>query len=172
MKLIIVLAMHGAMPNDFPDSEKAELFRLDAQIEGASGEKQAELEYRYAELNAKMRNWPRTSKNDPFYAGSMELASHLSKVTGLEVIIGFNQFCAPDLDEALDIAIARGAEKVIVVTPMMTRGGEHSGVDIPKAIKRAQARHPKIPIIYAWPFEVSEVAKFLASQIAKATKDI
>jgi sirohydrochlorin ferrochelatase len=49
---------------------------------------------------------------------------------------------------------------------MMTRGGEHSEVDIPRAVQTAQAQHPEIPILYLWPFKVSEVANFLAAQIA------
>jgi sirohydrochlorin ferrochelatase len=47
----------------------------------------------------------------------------------------------------------------------VTRGGEHSEVDIPNAVRRAQDRHPRIPIVYAWPFDASEVAQFLAAQI-------
>jgi sirohydrochlorin ferrochelatase len=50
---------------------------------------------------------------------------------------------------------------------MMTRGGEHSEVDIPAAIARAQGRHPTTPIRYAWPFEAREVAQFLAGQITR-----
>ena len=126
----------------------------------------AALERRRLELDAKMRAWPRTAQNDPFYAGSQELAVQLSEATSREVILGFNEFCAPSLNEALSHAIARGVEKVIVLTPMMTRGGEHAEVDIPDAVKTAQAQHPEIPIIYAWPFRVSEVASFLAKQIA------
>jgi len=165
MKVVIVLAMHGVPPNDFPQHEMAELFGLHARLEHAPEAERAALERRHAELDAKMRAWPRTPQNDPFYAGSHDLASHLSQATGCEVIVGFNEFCAPCLDDAPDQAVARAAEKVIVITPMMTRGGEHSEADIPAAIRRAQERHPDIPILYAWPFEVSEVARFLAAQI-------
>jgi sirohydrochlorin cobaltochelatase len=105
-------------------------------------------------------------KTIPSMPGSQELGAHLSEATGCEVIVGFNEFCAPSVDDAVSHAIARGAEKVIVVTPMMTRGGEHAEVDIPAAVKTAQAQHPEIPITYAWPFRVSEVASFLATQIA------
>jgi sirohydrochlorin ferrochelatase len=69
------------------------------------------------------------------------------------------------MDDALDRAIARSAEKVIVITPMMTPGGKHSEVGIPEAIRRAEERHPGIPILYAWPFDLSEVAVFLAAQV-------
>ena len=114
-----------------------------------------------------MRAWPRTPDNDPFHAGTQELAGHLRQVTGLEVIAGFNEFCAPSLDEALDQAAGR-ADSVVVVTPMMTRGGEHSEIDIPAAIERARERHPRLAIRYAWPFETGAVAQFLAAQITRS----
>ena len=166
MKAIIVLVMHGVPPNNFPKREMAELFSLHARMERAVGVERVELERRRLELDAKMRAWPRTAQNDPFYVGSQELGAHLSEATGCEVIVGFNEFCAPSLEDALNQAITRGAEKVIVVTPMMTRGGEHAEVDIPAAVKTAQAQHPEIPITYAWPFKLSEVANFLAAHIA------
>jgi sirohydrochlorin cobaltochelatase len=100
-------------------------------------------------------------------AGSLELAGHLSRYTGNKVILGFNEFCAPSLEEAIEQALETAPEKIVVITPMMTRGGEHSEVDIPNAIQRAQERHPGIQIIYVWPFDVSQVAQFLASQIAQ-----
>ena len=165
MKAIIVLVMHGVPPNNFPKREMAELFSLHARMEGAVGVERVMLERRRLELDTKMRAWPRTAQNDPFYAGSQELAAHLSEATGCEVIVGFNEFCAPSLDEALSQAIAREAEKVIVITPMMTRGGEHSEVDIPAAVQAAQAKHPEAQILYVWPFEISDVANFLAAHI-------
>jgi sirohydrochlorin cobaltochelatase len=166
MKAVIVLAMHGVPPNNFPERETAELFSLRARVKKAAGTERAALERRLLELDAKMRVWPRTAQNDHFYAASQQLRTHLSEATGSEVIVAFNEFCAPSLSDALNQAIARGAKKVIVVTPMMTRGGEHAEVDIPAAIKIAQAKHPEIPIVYAWPFKVSEVANFLAEHIA------
>jgi len=167
MKVVIVLAMHGAPPNDFPRHEMAELFGLHARLEHAGEAERPALERRHAVLDAKMRAWPRTPDNDPFYAGSCELAMQLRQVTGNDVIVGFNEFCAPSLGDALDQAAAQAAERIIVITPMMTRGGEHSERDIPVAIRRMQERRPEIPIVYAWPFEVSEVARFLAAQISR-----
>jgi sirohydrochlorin cobaltochelatase len=112
-----------------------------------------------------MRTWPRTAENDPFHAASQELAAQLSQETGCDVIVGYNEFCAPSLDEALDQAAARGAERIIVVTPMMTPGGEHAEEDIPATIRRAEERHPGVTFVYAWPIEVEDVAEFLAAQL-------
>jgi sirohydrochlorin cobaltochelatase len=163
--VMIVLAMHGAPPKDFPRDEMAELFGLHARLEHADGPIQAVLQHRQAELENRMRLWPRTARNDPFYAGSQELAVHLGEVTGCKVIVGFNEFCAPSVDLALDYAAAQAPEKIIVITPMLTQGGEHAEVDIPNAIRRARQRHPHILMAYAWPFEVSDVARFLAAQM-------
>jgi sirohydrochlorin cobaltochelatase len=107
MKAIIVLVMHGVPPNDFPERETAELFSLNARVGGAAGVDRETLERRRLELDAKMRAWPRTAQNDPFFAGSQELGAHLSEATGCEVIVGFNEFCAPSLDDALSQARAQ-----------------------------------------------------------------
>lgn len=165
--VVIVLAMHGMPPNDFPADEMAELFGLHARLAHAGESERTALERRHAELENKMQMWPRTAKNDPFYAGSQELAVHLSEATGYTVIVGFNEFCAPRVDEALDNAVAYAARQIIVITPMVTRGGEHAEADIPRTVQSARQRHPHIPIVYAWPFEVAEVTQFLASQVAR-----
>ena len=90
----------------------------------------------------------------------------MSQEIRCEIIVGYNEFCTPGLDEALVQATMQGFERVIVVTPMMTPGGEHAEEDIPAAIRRAEERHPAITFAYAWPFEVAEVAGFLAEQVA------
>jgi ribonuclease HI len=168
MKTVVVLAMHGAPPNDFPKRETAELLGLHARLEAAhaAGPERDAPERRFAELDAKIRAWPRTAQNDPFWAGSQELAEHLGTASGCKVIVGYNEFCAPTLDDALDQAAAHG-NRVIVVTPMMTRGGEHSEVEIPATVQRARERHPEIEIIYAWPLDVAAIAQFLAAQVAR-----
>jgi sirohydrochlorin cobaltochelatase len=171
MKTIIVLAMHGMPPQDFPKNEMAEFFSMHARLDQAKEDERAQLERRYAELDAKMRSWPRTAENDPFYAGAQEIAQYLSQQADSEVIVGFNEFCAPDVDDAIEKAIEQGAKRVVVITPMMTRGGEHSESDIPAAIRRLQAQYPEVLIIYIWPFEALEVGKFLAAQIKKFVED-
>jgi sirohydrochlorin cobaltochelatase len=161
----VVLAMHGAPPLDFPKNELAEFFTLHARI-GHAGTGQRELRPRYEELEAKVRGWPRTGNNDPFYAGSVELAGQVRRETGLEVFLGFNEFCSPSLAEALDQA-ARSATKILVISAMMTRGGEHAAVDIPEAIQAARVRHPGIEFVYVWPFPTQDIARFLAGQISR-----
>jgi sirohydrochlorin cobaltochelatase len=165
MRPAIVLAMHGSPPRDFPHHETAELFGLHARLHQTRGPERDELARRHDELEARMRTWPRSADNDAFWAASHELADHLRHRTGMPVAVGFNEFCAPTIEEALGQLVEGGADRVVVMTPMMTRGGEHSEVDIPLAVDRAREAHPGVEILYAWPFEPADVAAFLESHM-------
>jgi sirohydrochlorin cobaltochelatase len=165
MKIMIVLAMHGAPSLDFPKDELKEFMNLYGQMHHVPEHVLEKIKPRYDELEAKMRSWPRSEENDPFYAGSVQMAQNLRSISGYDVIIGYNEFCSPTIKEAISQAQGNSPDKIIVLTPMMTHGGEHAQIDIPYAIKQAQQIYPEIPIVYAWPFEYSDVAQFLLSQI-------
>jgi sirohydrochlorin cobaltochelatase len=165
MKIVIILAMHGMPPNDFPRKETIDYFMLHSRIENIPGSPPPNMQKQYEELDNKMRNWPRTLENDPYFQASHELAEKISKQTDYSVIVGFNEFCSPSLDDAFEKAGSQNPEKVIIITPMMTRGGEHSEKDIPEAIDRARKKFPRIQFTYIWPFNSTKVAAFLADQI-------
>lgn len=167
MKTIIVLVMHGTPPRDFPRQELAEFFRLHSTIHGKDRDISDALHERYALLSSKIKNWPRNEQNDPFHAASLDLAHHLGEVSGYEVIVGYNEFCAPSVDEALQTAVVQGATRIIVTTPMMTRGGEHAEKDIPSVIDRFRNSNPNSEIVYTWPFDTSRVAGFLFEHISR-----
>jgi sirohydrochlorin cobaltochelatase len=112
-----------------------------------------------------MRRWPRTPENDPYFYASIEMAGKMEEILGERVFVGFNEFCAPTIEEAVGEAASCSQDKVVVLTPMMTRGGEHSERDIPEAIQRARKLHPGLEIVYAWPYDVSQVADFLVQHI-------
>ena len=165
MTTVVVLAMHGVPPRDFPAAELAEFFGLHARIEAGGHGMVPVQRQRCGDLEARLRAWPRTRANDPFHAASMDLAARLARDTGFAVIVGFNEFCGPSLDEAFASAAARGAGRVIVVTPMLTQGGEHAERDIPAAIARARTAHREVEFVYAWPFEDAAVIRLLAEQV-------
>ena len=167
MKTVIVLVMHGAPPRDFSRPRLGEFFALHARLgQVAEAEKQSLLA-RFEPLEREIRSWPRTPENDPFYTFSQELACELAAVTGNEVIVGYNEFCAPDVPLALERAVELGAGRIMVVTPMMTRGGEHAETEIPALIREFGSLHPEIEIKYAWPFEKSEIAVFLKQHLLR-----
>jgi sirohydrochlorin cobaltochelatase len=164
----IVLAMHGVPPKDFPKNEMMELFGLQARMDHHDpGGAHEDLHRRHEELHRKMREWPRTAENDPYCTASHDLAAHLREETGLQVYVGFNEFCGPTVEEAVDLAVQAGADRVVVLTTMMTQGGEHSERDIPHAIEAARKEHRGVEIVYAWPFELPDVASFLSRHIAR-----
>ena len=106
MKNIIVLAMHGIPPKDFPHDEMMELFKLHEGLHHAPDAQREQIQARYNMLDEKMRSWQRTEENDPFFFASQEIATNLSNALECDVIVGFNEFCGPSLDEALDRAAA------------------------------------------------------------------
>ena len=74
MKTVIVMAVHGAPPNDFPREELREFFSLHSRLEASAVSHSPALESRYEELENKLKTWPRTPQNDPYHAASYELA--------------------------------------------------------------------------------------------------
>lgn len=167
--MIIVLAMHGMPPKDFPEKEKMEFFRLHSQHSkpGALNEEQLR---RHDELDAQMRAWPRTPQNDSFHEASYRIADEMKKTNNAEVLVAFNEFCSPAVAEALDRAAALKQGEVVVVTPMLTRGGSHAELEIPEDIEKARLRNPGAVFRYAWPFDSSFVAQFLNEQVGKSSK--
>ena len=165
MKTVVVLAMHGSLPNDFPKEDLREFFAL----HGHQRHGEAVSANRYAELEDKLRRWPRTAENDLYHAASCELACAVSAESGYEVKVGFNEFCAPDIDEALAQAVNNGADQIIVASTMITRGGEHAEQEISRAVSLGKQRYPDTEIIYAWPFETVDIARFLVGHINKFT---
>ena len=164
-KAVILLAMHGMPPDDFPKKDLAEWGKLHSTLNQLDGEDRAKAGKRYLELDAKIRSWPRTPENDLYHKASYDLARELKSKSGREVIVGFNEFCNPTLENGFETAAKSGASQVTVVTPMMTRGGSHSERDIPQAIAAARKKYPALAVEYAWPFDGSKIAAFLADQI-------
>ncbi len=165
MKTFIILTMHGAPPNDFPKRELGEYFSLHMQAENSPQRMDDDQRARYADLDRRVRAWPRTAVNDPFHASSQAMAGRLEVETGLTTLACFNEFCDPGLPDAVHTAVEGGAGRIVVITPMMTGGGEHAEIDIPEEIERLREKFPQVEIIYAWPFEPDAVTKLLSNQV-------
>lgn len=161
---VIVMAMHGGIPNDFPHEEMPSHHGHGHEQDKSDSELDSLQAYGNAQYE-KLKNWPRTAENDPYFTGSQNLGEALARATGLNVVTCFNEFCAPDVPAAIDSAVALGATRVIVITPMMTPGGGHSERDIPSSIQAAQGSHPQVEMVYAWPFQVDAIAGFLAEHM-------
>ncbi len=109
--------------------------------------------------------WPRTAENDPYKRAVDDLAARLSARLGCRVIAGYNEFCAPTVDQAIDQAVAQGAQRVIVIPTMLLRGNSHTEHEIYASVIQASERHPSVRIEYAWPFQEDLIASLLAEQV-------
>ena len=175
---VIVLAMHGNIPSDFPKADLARYFKIHqhSEAEESAGKHHSHVgdsghghDHKEAHaLEQKLRNWPRNKTTDPFYWGSVNLQKAMSARLGAPVLLSFNEFCAPTIEDAIQAAVEQHqANRVLVVTPMLTQGGGHSEKDIPRAIERAKRRlgDSNVAIDYVWPVAEEKVAAFLAEQV-------
>lgn len=159
----VILVGHGAPPRGFPRERLVRLKALEGRRQ-ATGEPMTEEE---AELDRAVRAVPRTPENDPYAFGVEALAAALRPLLGgARLLVAYNEFCAPSLEDAVAQAVAEGARAITVVPSMLTPGGVHSEVEIPESIARARGRHPGVEIGYAWPFDLQRVAAMLAEQVA------
>ena len=163
--LAVVLIGHGAPATDCPPHLIGELMALEWR-----GSQPSDGHHpphgRAAELDAKIREWPRHDGNDPYKAGLERLAAALRPLLSTELFaIGYNEFCRPTIAEAINEMIRQGATRVVVLPTMLTPGGVHSERDIPRALDEVRRAHPGVTIDYRWPFDLEAVAALLASHI-------
>lgn len=156
-KISIVIVGHGSVPHDYPRIKEY----FEAHIKGGD---------EYEKLEHELLYWPRNEENDPYWAGFMSVINDLKKTNSYHSVHpAFNEMCAPTVEEALNQALEQNPDKIVVVSIMLTPGGGHSEHDIPTAIEMFAEDHPKANIVYAWPYEVSEISNILVKQIEKFT---
>jgi len=165
VKTIIVLAAHGAPATDCPRRTIGMFMALESMPRFVK--RFGFLQRLKDSLDQRIRCWPRTSQNDPYREGVKVLSERLAAQTGYDIISGYLEFCAPDIGTCIDEAAGRGALRVVVVTTMTTRGGEHSETEFREIVEAAQKRYPGVEILYAWPFDTDRVTRFFADEIER-----
>jgi sirohydrochlorin cobaltochelatase len=160
----VILVGHGGVPTDFPREVLARLKALEAQRRKAGAPPSAEE----GELDATIRNWPRTDATDPYRAGLETLATRLrTRLNGARLGVAYNEFCAPSLEDAVEQLIDEGIVSIAVIPSMLTPGGSHSEIEIPEALTKLRTRFPAVTLQYAWPFDLDAVADMLASHVSR-----
>ena len=159
---------HGAPATDCPPQLVGELMSLEWRS-NSTGHNHQQAQGRAAQLDATIRGWPRHAENDPYKAGLERVAEALRPLLPSDLFaIGYNEFCRPSIAEAIESVIRQGATTVLVLPSMLTPGGIHSEVDIPRELAMIRQAHPGVRIEYLWPFDLQEVAALLAAHVARA----
>jgi len=172
-KLSVVLVGHGVPASDCPAELIGELMGLQwgaggGHHGGAAGS--GRIAERIAQLDAKIRDWPRHAGNDPYKEGLERLAATLRPMLSCDLfVIAYNEFCRPSVPEVLEQVIGQGAARILVISSMVTPGGVHSERDIPHAVDAVRKKHPAVSIEYLWPFDLKEVADLFAGRIQQAS---
>ncbi len=160
----MVLVGHGGLPRDCPRELVQRFKQLEGQRKGTTDPPGREE----VDLDQKIRNWPRTADNDPYFGGIQRLQEQLApRLNGLPLIVAYNEFCAPTVEDAVAQLVSQGVNEIVVVPTMMTPGGSHSEREIPELLDGLRSRHPKISLRYAWPFDLGQLAELLAGHIGK-----
>src|SRR5688572_23687870 len=108
----VILVGHGGIPKDCPGDLVMKLKRLEGQRRQSGQPISAEE----AEVDKKIRQWPRNARTDPYQAGLYALASELRPmVNGALFAVAYNEFCAPTLEEAVSDLVRQGASDIMVI---------------------------------------------------------
>lgn len=160
----VILVGHGGLPKDCP----REIIQQFKQLESARKASGKPATAQERDLEKRIREWPRTPENDPYKAGLEQLAERLEPLLeGAPLVLAYNEFCAPTVEDAVADLTARGVSRITVVPTMLTPGGSHSEIEIPEILDDLRARHPALEIRYAWPTDLGLLARMLADHLKK-----
>src|SRR5690349_2631223 len=122
----VVLVGHGVPATDCPRD-------LVLRFKALEGRRRAAGQVVTAEeraLDQQLREWPRTEANDPYRAGMERVAHALaSRTRGCRLVVAYNEFCAPSLEDAVRGLAREGVRRIQVVPSMITPGGVHAEVE-------------------------------------------
>lgn len=169
----VLLVGHGIPANDYPKDRLREFFQMSAKHHTGQenklehGHSHDSDDLRYEQLEREIRAWPRTPENDPYKYGTEAIAEHLRTQTSRQVWVAYNEFCDPTVELMVAKAVAQGAKRIVAVSTMLVSGGGHSESDIPKSLAAARKQHPDVEIIYAWPYDVEQIAALLTDTIRR-----
>ncbi|MCA9482140.1 MAG: CbiX/SirB N-terminal domain-containing protein [Nitrospina sp.] len=164
----VILIGHGGVPKDMPRQWVTELKKLEAERRAKGGGPTPQER----EADRRIREWPRTPENDPYRMGLLELAKRLAPLLGgRRLVIAYNEFCTPSIEQAVEQLVGEGAGQIALVTTMVTPGGSHADGEIPEEVSRLQKRFPAVDLKYAWPFDLEKVAELIGYQVGQVRFD-
>jgi len=85
---------------------------------------------------------------DPEWANPMRRvqAAVQARVSGVVVELAFLEFMAPSLPECIDLRIAAGADRVVILPMFIARGG-HLKHDVPEMLDALRRKYPQVDFL-------------------------
>jgi sirohydrochlorin ferrochelatase len=145
-KVGVVIAAHGDTPLDYEMGQAEQIM-----------EKVSDM----------VRKLPRnTGKiNDPHKLDSEKLAEKVKEKTGLEVKVGFSEFCSPSIPETINQLAGEGFNKIVVV-PLFLTHCKHTEKDIPEILEKVKKQVANVEILCTEPI-IEEIADILVEKIRR-----
>lgn len=145
-KVGVVIAAHGDIPLDYEMGQAEKIME---------------------KISDTARKVPRNigKINDPHKLESERLAKKVKDKTGLEVKVGFSEFCSPSIPEAINQLASEGFNKIIVV-PLFLTHCKHTEKDIPEILEKAKKQVANVEILCTEPI-IEEIAEILCEKIRK-----
>ncbi len=76
-----------------------------------------------------------------------EIAAMVKEMTGFDIVeASFREQHQPDIQQGIDVCVARGAERIVLI-PYFLYMGAHVREDLPREMAAAKVRHPGIEFI-------------------------
>lgn len=153
----VVLVQHGVMVDGYKRQQLKNLIELCSQPS--------------PECDHESQTYFELAKRNKYWMSSKKMAQSVSqKLNGRQVEFSFNEFAYPTVDQVLKTtAQGTNSKNVLVITSMLTNGGDHGEIDIPAAIERVGSTKNKNGIKttfnYAWPYDNNDVADYLQTLI-------
>ncbi|MEM2134027.1 MAG: CbiX/SirB N-terminal domain-containing protein [Candidatus Jordarchaeaceae archaeon] len=145
-KVGVVIAAHGDVPLDYEMGQAEKIM-----------EKVSDMARRLPRNIGKI--------NDPHKLESEKLAEKVKVETGLEVKVGFSEFCSPSIPETINQLASEGFNKIIVV-PLFLTHCKHTEKDIPEILEKVKKQVANVEIVYTEPI-IEEIADILCQKIRK-----
>ena len=174
VKTAVVVIGHGIIAKNYPADKMAAYRNVMSAVEKSGGEQAApdSLKAQMAAMDLDMRAWPRTAENDPYDASVQQLARDIQKVGHYDIVeVAFNEFCGQDVDDAITAAVDKGASRVIVMSTMLIKGGDHADREILGKIIKARAERPQADVRYVWPIDELNMAHFFVGEIDRVNRN-
>jgi hypothetical protein len=156
-RIPLILLAKGNIPKDYPKDKLLEYYNLKFNLELGKEVNKSEFEM----LNEEIKRWQRNENNDPSYFMLLNLAEKINLTGKYLAEIAFEEFCYPDISEAI-LSLALRGYKFIIVIPI----DYLSGISQETFNKIEELKSKlNVEIVVAWPYSLTLLLDFIREHL-------